>query len=1049
MKNGEQIDKVLNQNPSSYDKKSLWRFFIDNSKFTYFIILGVVILGLFSIMNIPKESAPEVDFPIVVISTVLPGASALDVEELVTNKIESRVQGLADMDSFTSTSQQGFSQIVLNFDVNSNGREKLVDTREAVDRVINELPDDASSPSIQQISFSDMPILSMSLSGPLELLELKEFAEMIQSDIEKVTAVSNVNISGAPERYIEVIINQELLDQFGLSINMINQALMSANSDIPIGSIESAQTIYTVRLDGRLTNAEDVGNTAVSSVNGVPILLRDIADVREAQTRSSTVTRFGAYNLESESSVSLQVFKRSGEGDIITIVEEINSLIKNAETDYLPEEVSINVIENSADDIKSELAQLLTSGLMTIIIVLLVLIVFLGWKEALLASLVVPLTFLITFFVIEQLGYTINFLTLFSLILALGILVDASIVVTESIFKNIDEKEYKPYDAVLLTIHEFQKPLIAGTMTTVFVFVPMLLLPGIIGKFIRSIPITVSVVLLSAIFVSLTIIPTLAVKILSNKKVKHTDHKPTQAKKLIDRLYSKYSKLISYFLNHKKQSKYFLWTIMLLFFASVSLPIIGLVKVNMFPQAPQAIIYMDIENPEGTPLSVTLSQLSDIESFLIDDSRIDSFLTTAGARSDAGSVTSNNISHIGSIVVRLNENQNINSLNLIKEYEEKLSIYSDMDIEISQLGSGPPSGSPVQVRVVGEDLNDLYVTAREIRDMLEDISGTRNVSVGLSEGSGEFAISVNRNQARNFGVSPLEIASTLRTAISGNTATVIKNDGDDVDVVVRYDVGSQFSQFGSVPQMTTAELQSINIPTAQGPVSLSTFAQVELSNSLLGIDHNDGDRIVSVTADLEPGGNTRVILGELESLIDNSSIPSDIDIVFGGEAEDVNETFSDLGVIMFSGILLIFGLLIWQFSSYSQPFYVLVTIPLAIIGVLPGLALTNQPLSFPGFIGVVALAGIVVNNAIILIDAINNNRKLENLDKVKATELSARSRLQPIVLTTLTTVAGMIPLALSDPGWAPLAFSIIFGLLFSTVSTLFVVPILYVMFEKE
>ena len=1034
-----------------YDKDSFWRFFIDNARFTYFILVGIVILGLFSIINIPKESAPEVDFPVIVISTALPGASAIEVEELITARIENRIQGLSDLESFVSTSQTGFSQIVVNFNVNSDGREKLIDTRESVERVINELPTDASRPTIQQISFSDRPILNISLSGPYELIELKEYAELLRDEIEKIRFVSNVNISGAPREYIEVIVNQELLNQFEISLNQINQALRSANSEIPIGSIETAKTIYTLRLDGKLRNAEDVRNTPILNRGGAPILMRDIGTVIDAQSRPDIVTRYGAYNVDSEPSVSIQVFKQSGEGDIITIVDQVEDLIEEIKTGFLPDGLRINIIENNADNIREDLSQLLISGLMTVLIVLFVLILFLGWREALLASLVVPLTFLITFFVIEQLGYTINFLTLFSLILSLGILVDASIVVTESIFKNMEEKKCSAYDAVLLTIHEFQKPLIAGTMTTVFVFLPMLLLPGIIGKFIRPIPITVSVVLLSAIFVSLAIITTLAARLLKSKNITEKPQeikKQNYPRKIINLIYEKYNVAIHYLLNHRKPSKYFLIIVSVLFVISLSLPVVGLVKVNMFPSSPQNVIFIDIENPEGTPLSVTLSQLSDIEMFLIEDNRIRSFLTTAGARSDRGSVSTTNRNHVGSIVVRLDESKNTNSFDLISEYEEKFSIFSDTKIEISKIGSGPPSGSPVQVNVIGEDLENLFVAAEYISGLLEEIHSTRNISSGFNEGSGEFLITVNRKLANEYGLSPLDIASTLRTAISGNVATTIKSNNNDTDVLIRYDIGAQFSQFGSVPQVSIADLQGVMIPSSRGPIPLSIFADVQLSNSLLNINRRDGERIISVTSDLEPGGNTRVILRELRQKIDQSQIPAGVDISFGGEAEDIAETFSSLGVVMFVGILLIFGLLIWQFNSYKQPFYVLTTIPLAIIGVLPGLAITNQPFSFPGFIGVVALSGIVVNNAIILIDAINNNKYLENMDKIKATEKAAKSRLQPIILTTLTTVSGMMPLALSDPSWAPLAFSIIFGLIFSTVSTLFIVPILYVIFEK-
>lgn len=1028
---------------------SLWRFFIDNARFTYILITGIILLGLVSIITIPKESTPEIDFPYVIVSTVLPGASALDVEELVTNVLESRLQGLSDVDTIESTSSQGFSNIFIQFDVRSDGREKLADTREAVDRALSDLPDDASTPNVQQISFADRPILSMSFSGEYDLALLRTYAEQLQDEIERIPSVSGVRITGAPDDYIEVIIRQESLNQFNVALPTVMQAIAAANSDIPVGTIETSQTLYTVRLDGRISDAEGVRNTAIASQDGTPILVRDIADVRDTQTRPNREARYGAFDTIPQSSISLQVFKRSGEGDIMTIVDRTHDRIASAYASYLPDDVTISIIENDADLIRSDLNQLVTSGGITMLIVLLVLIMFLGWREALLASLVVPITFLMTFIAISQFGYTINFLTLFSLILALGILVDASIVVTESIFKNIKERGEAPYDAVLHTIDEFQKPLITGTLTTVFVFLPMVLIPGIIGKFIEPIPVTVTIVLLSAIFASLAIVTTLGARFLKSHGESHVQGfaLTTYTHKAIAYMYTKYDAWIHKILDMPRRGKILLATVSVLFVASIALPVIGVVQVNMFPATPQSVIYFDVVNPEGTPLAITSSQLGDIESLLIEDDRIKSFLTTAGASSDAGSVDSGANSHRGSIVVRLQEHRSINSIDIIAEYEALMQRFPDVEVEISQITGGPPSGAPIEVRIVGQDLDAMYDTAQHISDTLATLNGPRNIDTGISQSSGELVISVNRAQARTFGISPLEIAGVLRTAVSGTTATTLTNEGVDTNVVVRYDISSERGPLGDIPRMSVADLQSILIPTMRGSVPLSTFAQVDLEPSLLAIDHKDGDRIVRVTADIEADANAQNITQQLQRELRSYVPTAGIDIIFAGEAEDVQESFGNLGFIMIIGILLIFGLLVWQFNSYSQPLYVLGSIPLAIIGVLPGLALLGQPFSFPGFIGVVALAGIVVNNAIILIDAINNNRN-EGASKRNAIEDAAKSRLQPILLTTITTVAGMIPLAASDPAWAPLAISIIFGLLFSTITTLFVVPILYNLFEK-
>lgn len=1028
-------------------KKNFWTFFIDNYKLTFVFLIAIVLFGFFSIATTTRESSPEIDIPIIVVTTFLPGASAIDVEELVTNEIESKIQGLEDIDSVTSVSSQGFSQIVVNFDIDSDGREKVTDVRERVDRAKPDLPSDAEDPTIQQVSFSDTPILTMALTGPYDTLQLKSYAEDLETEIEKISGVSEVNIVGAPARQIEVVIQEESLSQYGLELSQITNGIASANSDIPIGSIESSGSVYTVKLDGRLQNVEDVLDTAIANQEGVPIFIRDVAVVNDTFARSGTISRLSADGGDSRDSVKLQVFKTSGTGDILSIVDEVSELVSNAET-ILPEGAFVEIIENEAKLIRADLSNLLTSGSMTVVIVLLVLILFLGWKEALLASMVVPLTFLITFIFLNPLGYTINFLTLFSLILALGILVDASIVVTENIFSML-EKGNTPYESALLTIKEFQKPLISGTLTTVFVFLPMLLMTGIMGKFIESIPITITIVLMAAIFISLAIIPTLAVRFL--KPIKNAEeHGFIFIKKAIRKTYKWYAGKLYKLIQSPKAGKKLLWTIGIAFFVSIALPVVGIVKVNMFPSASLDVIYIDVTNPTGTPLEVTNAQLEDVEAVIVEDERIESFLVTAGSGSNVGSLNlSQSSGNKGSIVVNLRDDNEISSLDIIEEYKKTFEGFSDADIVVSQLSSGPESGKPVQVRVVGDNIEDIKIVASDVAGILEKIDGVTDADSGIEESNGELLVSVNRAQARSFGVAPIQIASILRTAISGDTATVIKNNGEDLDVIIRYDIGSDFPSVGSVPRVTPTVLNSILVPTNKGLVPLATFADIKLSSSLSSIAHDDSDRVITVSSGINEGANAGVIVKQLQKQLESYELPEGVSFSYGGEAEDIAESFASLGKAMVLGIFLIFGLLLWQFNSYRQPLFVLVTIPLALIGVLPGLAISNQPLSFPGFIGVVALAGIVVNNAIILIDSINASRAA-GLSIFDAVYESAQSRLQPILLTTITTVAGMIPLALSDPTWAPLALSIIFGLMFSTVLTLFVIPVLYTKFgEKE
>ena len=1032
-------------NSDSHTKSTFWSFFIDHFRLTYIIVIAMVLFGVGATLTIPKESNPEVDIPIIVISTAVPGASALDVEELVTNEIESEIQNLEEVETYTSSSREGVSVITIEFDPNADSDQKIIEVRERVDRAEAELPSDASEPRVEQISFSNRPILTLALSGPFDITELKEFGEILKTDLESIQNVSNIEVIGAPEAYIEVVVRPEALAQQNVTTSQISQALQGANSDVPIGSIQASNSIYSVRLDSRLTSIEEVRNTVISATNGAAVLVRDVAQVQEKFTRLDSLSRLGTNN-SIDTSVTLQVFKSSGEGDILQIANEVLATVTAAQESGLPDTLITEVVENDAELIREDLTNLLTSGAFTVLIVLGLLILFLGWREALLASAVIPLSMLTTLGLLAPLGYTINFITLFSLILALGILVDAAIVVTEGIFKNM-ERGKSPAEAALATVVEFQKPLIAGTLTTVFVFIPMLFMSGIIGQFIQSIPITVTIVLLAAIFISLGIITTLASQVLKGGQVLHA--KKTRVSVFVQSLYERYHKSISGLLENRKHGRRFLIGITLLFFVSLSLPIVGVLQVNMFPSGPQDRIFIDVSNPIGTPLTTTNTHLAQIEERLLTDERIDSFLTTVGQASgvsDTGSTQ--NGPQVGSIVVNIENPDQTNSSDLIREYDLAFADVPAQEVRVAQLQGGPPSGSPIQIQLRAENLDELENAARVIAESLSTIKGTRDVDDGIAENAGEIFIDIDRAQAQGFGVTPSQVAATVRTAVTGTEATTIKTDGEDFEVLVRSEAGADIPDVGTIPTIDVSALGSIQIGTPQGSIPLSTFADISLVNSRAAIAHDEGDRVVTVTAQITEGTTANAILQEFRSNFDTTSIPNTVNISYAGEAEDIAESFASLGRAMLVGMFMIFGLLVWQFRSYRQPLFVLATIPLALIGVLPGLALVNQPFSFPGFIGVVALAGIVVNNAIILIDAINTRRS--GFATIKEAVLEGvRLRFRPIILTTITTVTGMVPLALSNPTWAPVAFSIIFGLLFSTVLTLFVIPLLYNFFGEK
>lgn len=1037
-------------------KKRIWEFFIDNFKFTLILLLAIVMFGAISIIQIPKESQPDIEIPVVIVNTFFSGANAEDVEELVTNAIEDKLSSLDDIDEITSTSAKGLSSVAVQFDVDADTDEKLNDVKDRIDLAKVSLPDDAEEPVVQKVRLSDMPVITVSLSGPFQVSQLKDFAETIKEETETISGVSDVRIIGGLDREVHVIVDKARLDQYGLGINAVTRAIGSANSDIPVGVIESAGRQYTLNFTGKLEYPKQVEDIPITQINGVPVLVRDVAMVYDGFNIPQSKSRLSVSAEPSQSSVSLKFYKSTG-GNVVDVVDNILAKIEKTK-ERLPEDIIISKTEDNAQYVRDDLRNLVINGSQTILIVMILLLLFVGFREALLAGMVIPLTFLITFIILNSLGFSLNFLTLFSLILSLGVLVDGSIVITQGINAYL-QKGYSAVNAARQTIRDFELPLISGTLTTVFAFVPMLMASGIIGKYIRTIPVTVTVVLMSSLFVALGLITSVGSVLLNRKKDK-TGHITQKAESIIDNpkkenffkrviLHGLRNIYIEYFdalIASKAKRRVFTWTLIGLFVASMALPVTGTLKVEMFPQSDQDTFYINYELPPGTPLERTNLEIQKIESLVEGDDRIKTFVVNVGSLSSAGS-TSSLEANKASIIVNLKEEREQSSIEIVEEYEKKLDVITYGDVSILQLSDGPEQSAPVEVRITGTDLLTLEELAFDVKDLVESIEGTRGVDVSFDDPNPEFVMTFDRVKAQIYGLTTNQLALSLRNAINGLEATKIKKDGDEINVIVKYSLDPLTQEDNITNRVDLNTVENITIATQLGNIPLANFVKTSVGASQQSINHKDTKRIVRVLGYTEDGVTPQAIFTEIENRLNEIVIPSGYNVALGGENEDIAESFADMFRAMIFGVLLIAALLVLQFKSYRQPLFILATIPLALIAVFPGLMLVGLPLSFPGIIGVVALVGIVVNNAIILIDRININRKAGNSIQEAIREASI-SRFDPILLTTITTVFGILPLALRDETWGPLGWSIIFGLSFSTILTLLVVPMLYNRFAR-
>ncbi len=1028
-------------------KKSFVSFFVENYRITYLLMIAVVVFGFFSIIQVPKESAPEVNIPVVVVTTTLPGAGAESVEDLITRPIENQVSGLSEINIINSSSQQGLSTVIIQFNAKAESSEMTNDVRDRINRAKVNFPEDAGEPIIQKISFSDVPIMRIVIAGPFDLTELKKYGEKLKEELESIQDVSQVSILGAPERQIKVKIDNKRLRELLITPSVVINSLIQNNIDLPVGVIETGGGVYAVRVDGRLISAESIRQNPVIERQGVVIKINDLAEVEDGIAPLANITRFSMKGSEPEQTISLQIFKESGEGNILKISNTAEQKINDLSENFFPKDLSVSVIQNDAEIIREDLKTLIYSGLLTVLIIMLIMAIFLGWRDSLLASLVVPFSFLSAFIFINLFGLTINFLTLFSLILSLGILVDASVVITEGMFqKRLSEKSKE--DAAIETVTEFQSPLTAGTLTTVFVFAPMLLVSGIMGEFIKSIPITVSAVLLSALFTSLVIITTIAIRFLKDR--------PENKKKgflglgsLLDKASLWYKKNISKILSRKLFSNGILIFVTFLFFLAVSFPFIGLVSVSMFPLPDSNTVFIDLKAKEGTPLETTNNLIKPIEEALCADSDVKSFLTTIGQSSSTGSI---DIAQAGetnkaSIIVNLSDSREILSSELVEKYRELFKDYKEAEINVSQPEAGPGEGKPIRINIKGDNLDDLEEVAFSYSSILSSIEGTENIDNGVQLTAGEFVINIDKVTAKRYGLTSADIANYIRASIFGSGAGNIKILEDEIEIKVFFEHYDQ-KKIGIAVPMDVSEIKEMTIQTNKGLVSLGTFIDISLEPGRSVINRLDNERTVVVTSDIVSGYNARDLIAEFQKKANEIDLPSGIQVSYGGEVEDIEESFIELGQSMLVGVLMIFALMVFQLKSYRQSFFIIFTIPLAITGVFFGLALVGQPFSFPGFIGIVALGGIVVNNAIILID--NINRRIKNgEEKEKAVVSGSVYRFRPVILTTLTTVFGLMPLAFVSPEWSPVAYSIIFGLLFSTILTLVIIPILYFNFFKN
>lgn len=1027
---------------------SLWLFFLRKKVFTYFLMFVLVSGGLYSLVAIPKESAPEVVVPVGIISTVLRGASAQDIEKLVTNKLEEEVINAEDIEKVTSVSREGVSVITAQFDASADIETSIDILKEAVDKAKTKLPEDATDPIVTKVNFSEQPILILSVSQDASPASLRKLGEDLERELKKVAGVSSVSITGTRKKEIQVVVRKDKLASYGLSLNQVVAAIQGANASLPIGSITVSDIDYPIKFSGSIEEASEVSDITVTSPSGATVYLRDIAFIADGLASPSTYSRTSLNSEPSQNAITLNIYKKSG-GDITVITDAVKEKLEDMKEDLL---MGSNVVVSfdAGSEVKKDLRQLTRVGLETVLLVMVMLFLTIGWRESLVAGLSIPLSFVIAFIGLYVSGNTINFISLFSLILAIGILVDSGIVIAEAIHTR--SKKYPTIkDAAIASLKEYSWPLIAGTMTTVVVFAPLFFLSGVTGQFISSIPFTIIFVLIASIVVALGMVPLLAIA-LSKNEIK--ENKFTQLQEeWFHKAQDWYKAFLRKMLENHKSQKNFLRLLGVLFFVSLLLPITGLLRVQFFPQDDQNFIYISVEKQQGTPLAQTDIVVRQVEELLYEEQYISSFVTTVGASSVFSSSGGSANTKVANITVLLKEDREKTSSELIEVVRKKLTPINDAVIKVDQGNNGPPSGAPVLITFKGDDLEKLSLVADKAEGILKNIKGTIDVETSLRDDGSQFDIEIDKVKASQVGLSALTVSQTLRAAVSGVTASTITKQGEDVDIIVKVDLNSDFVNPEDTIKTTVDALKQMLVATPSGSVPLGSLITISLGESRSTINHEEGKRITRVTSNLDNAVTALEVVNEFKKHEEQLGLTKDIEVQYGGENEDVQKTFTEMFLALLAGMAGMLAILVLEFNSLRYSLYLLLTIPLSLIGVLFGLTITGQFLSFSSMLGLIALAGVIINHAIILLDSIL--RKLEQDKSVVGASLSdvivtsSAIRLRPIFLTTVTTVVGMLPLAFASALWGPLAFAIMFGLSFAMVLTLVLIPVFFYRYPGE
>lgn len=1025
---------------------------VNNKVTVYIMTVIIIIVGLVSYISIPKESAPSITIPNIFVSTAYFGVSPQDIESLVSQEIEKEVKGIKDVKKVTSISQESFSFVNIEFNPDVKIDEALQKVRDKVSIAKTKMPKDIEEPNVMEINLSEQPMLYVNLSGNLGLAALKDIADKLSDDIEGISGILSADVKGGLEREVKINVDANRLKYYNLTFNDITGKIGMENLSIPGGSVDVGTQNYLVRVPGEYQDPELIRDIVIKAESEKPIYLRDVAQVIYGYKQRSTMSRENG-----QEAVTIVIKKRSGE-NIIRIADDIKALVEKKKSS-LPEGLKISFTGDQSKSIKNTVHEL-ENGIVTgFLLVCLILLASMGLKNAFLVATSIPFSFFISFIILSAFGVTLNIVVLFGLILVLGIIVDDAIVVTENIYRLQESEGYNPHDAAIEGPREVQIPVTIATFTIISSFAPLLFFPGIVGQFMRYLPITLIVCLFSSLFVAMIINPVLSAHFINFKKDRERLHKKTKWYNIItkfhlwfDELFAaivkSYEKALRFALRHRKFT--IGGTVFMLFLVFF---VYGKFNngIEFFPQVEPQQAYIHINMPVGTNLDKSNEVTKIVEQKLPPFKDIEYYLTNVG--SEIGEGFGSDVSSKSTITLSFfdKEDREQSSFKTIEEIRDAINNITTADVRIQKQSGGPPTGPPVNIEISGDDFVKLGQLSDEVKKAIKDIPGIKDLKDDFDEARPEIKISIDREKASLYGLSTAAIASTVRTAINGTTASKFRVADNEYDITVRLD---------SSQRESISAISDIYLPGKDGAkVPLTSVAKIDFSGGIGAINRKDLKRVVTVSANAEGRLGNDVLIDVKEKLKD-LKFPTGYGIVYTGEQESQAESQTFLAKAFLISLLLVFFFLVIEFNSITSPIIIMFTVLLSLIGVLLGLLITQTPFGIiMTGIGVIALGGIVVRNAIILLD-FQKELELRGLSREESVIQSGMIRLRPVFLTAAATILGLVPLTTgvdfdwrtlswviggqNTAFWRPMGVAIIFGLSVATFLTLVVVPTIFV-----